>query len=126
MADARREILDWLSLRLIPGVGSVTFDRLRWAFGSPGAALAAPLKALCAVAGLKEEVAVAVHRRACSTPPERELERLEKLGGRVVTLLDPEYPPLLARIYAPPPLIFVRSGLAAAVRAGWPCWAHGR
>jgi DNA processing protein len=99
-------------------VGSVTFDRLRRAFGSPGAALEAPLKALCAVAGLKEEVAVAVHRRAYSAPPQRELERLEALGGRVVTLLDPEYPPLLARIYAPPPLLFVRGSLAGCREGG--------
>ncbi len=118
MANPRREILDWLSLRLIPGVGSVTFDRLRRAFGSPGAALAAPLKALCSLAGLKEEVALAVHRRAFQAPPERELERLEKLGARVVTLLDPQYPPLLARIYAPPPLLFVRGGLAGCREGG--------
>ncbi|MFH1036086.1 MAG: DNA-processing protein DprA [Pseudomonadota bacterium] len=118
MAGARQEILDWLGLRLIPGVGSVTFDRLRRAFGSPGAVLSAPLKALCAVAGLKEEVAVAVHGKAFGARPERELERLEALGGRVVTLLDPEYPPLLSRIYAPPPLLFVRGDLAGCRPGG--------
>ncbi|MBI4799769.1 MAG: DNA-protecting protein DprA [Desulfarculus sp.] len=117
MPNERRQTLDWLGLRLIPGVGSVTFDRLRRAFGSPGAALGAPLKALCGVAGLKEEVALAVHNKAFAADPGRELERLKKLGGRVVTLEDPEYPPPLASIYAPPPLLFVRGGLAGC-RAG--------
>jgi len=117
MAKDRQDILDWLGLRLIPGVGSVTFARLTRAFGSPGAALGASLKALAAVAGLKEKVAQAVHRRAWSAEPERELERLGALGGRVLTLEDDEYPPLLSRIYAPPPLLFVRGNLAGC-RAG--------
>jgi DNA processing protein len=35
-----------------------------------------------------------------------------------VTLLDDEYPPLLARIYAPPPVLFVRGSLAGCREGG--------
>ena len=65
----RPELLDWLGLRLVAGVGSVTFARLRLAFGSPGAALGASLASLRAVGGLKEDVALAVHQKAWGRAP---------------------------------------------------------
>ncbi len=116
--QGRGELVDWLGLKLIPGVGSVTYARLLAAFGSPGAALGAPLKALEAIPRLRPEVARAVHRRAWSADPEAELKALERLGGRVITLGSPEYPPLLAGIHAPPPLLFVRGSLAGCANGG--------
>ncbi len=111
-------LLDWLGLRLIPGVGSVTFARLVESFGQPGRALGAPLERLRAVKGVSPELARRIRDREFSTDPERELERLEKLGARVVTRSDGEYPPLLAAIYAPPPLLFVRGDLGPCREGG--------
>ncbi|MCF8034058.1 MAG: DNA-processing protein DprA [Desulfarculaceae bacterium] len=114
----RQELLDWLGLKLIPGVGSVTYARLLAAFGSPGAALGAPLGALKAIPRLREGVARAVHRRAWAADPEAELKGLEALGARVVALGSPEYPPLLAGVHAPPPLLFVRGSLGPCAGGG--------
>jgi DNA processing protein len=116
--DGREDIVDLLGLRLIPGVGSISWARLVEAFGSAGAALGAPRAALKRVPGLRAEVAEAVHRRAFSADPARELKRLTELGGRVVALGDPDYPPLLAGIYGPPPLLFVRGALGPVLAGG--------
>ncbi|MCB2227144.1 MAG: DNA-processing protein DprA [Desulfarculaceae bacterium] len=104
--------MDWLGLKLIPGVGSITYARLVEAFGSPGAALGAPLGALKAIPRLREEVARAVHCRAWSADPEAEMRGLERLGARVITLRSPDYPTVLANILAPPPVLFARGDLA--------------
>jgi DNA processing protein len=44
---------------------------------------------------------------------DRELERAEKLGARLVGLDDPDYPKALAATYDPPPVLFVRGTLLA-------------
>ena len=111
-------LLDWLALKLIPGVGSVTYARLLAAFGEPGAALGAPLAAFKAIPRLRPAVARAVHRRAWERDPEAELRNLERLGAHMITLRSPEYPPLLAAIYAPPPVLFVRGGLGPCAEGG--------
>lgn len=113
-----QELLDWLALRLIPGVGSVTYGRLLAAFGSPGAALGAPLKRLAAIPRLREETARAIHRRAYLADPQQELATLKRMGAAIVRLGDAAYPPLLAGIYAPPPLLFVRGSLAGCAGGG--------
>ena len=105
-------LVDWLGLRLIPGVGSVIFARLVESFGEPGRALGAPLKRLQAVRGVSPDLARVIRAKQFSSDPEKELARLEKMGARVITRQDPDYPPLLATIYAPPPLLFVRGSLA--------------
>ena len=115
---ASQELIDWLALRLIPGVGSVTYGRLLKAFGSPGAALGAPLKSLTAIPRLREETARAISRRAYAADPEKELAALERMGARLVRQGDGDYPPFLAGIYAPPPLLFVKGSLAGCLDGG--------
>ncbi|MCF7985444.1 MAG: DNA-processing protein DprA [Thiohalocapsa sp.] len=97
---------DWLALCLAPGVGSRTAARLLERFGSVAAVLAADAEALSqaglsaqSVRGLRapEEAAIdaalawAAHDSAC-----------------ILALDDPRYPPQVASIDAPPPLLFVR------------------
>ncbi len=111
MTASRPDLASWLALRLVPGVGSVRFFSLVKAFGSPEAVLAAPREALARVKGIGGELAAAIAGGRRLADPERELARLARLGGRVVLWGDEEYPPLLAAIYAPPPLLFVRGSL---------------
>lgn len=106
----RPDILDWLGLRLIPGVGSLTFARILKAYGAPGPALGAPVAALTAL-GLRQDLARRVHQRDWLRDPEAELAGLTALGAKALTWDDPEYPPLLKAVYAPPPLIFARGDL---------------
>ena len=92
---------DRLRLARTEGVGPVTYRRLLDRFGTPAAALDA-LPGLAAGAGR-------------ATPPNiptpdatrREMDRLASMGGRFVFVDDPDYPPLLAQLDAPPPLLAV-------------------
>ena len=113
-----RDILDWLALRLVKGVGSVRYARLIEAFGSPGAVLAAPEAELARIKGIPPAVAQAIARREFRADPEAQLARLEKMRARVLTLADPDYPPLLAQVYAPPPVLFLRGGLGPCRTGG--------
>ncbi|MFZ5586420.1 MAG: DNA-processing protein DprA [Thermodesulfobacteriota bacterium] len=112
----RPDLVDWVGLRLVPGVGSLTFARLLAAFGAPGAALGAPQAQLQAL-GLRADLAQAVHARAWAADPAAQIADLAALGGRALTWDDADYPPLLRAIYAPPPVIFARGDLAGC-RAG--------
>ncbi len=113
-----QKVLDWLGLRLIPGVGSVRFARLVGNLGSPGAVLGAARARLEAVAGIGPELAEAISRKRWGRDPEKELDRLYKMKARVVTLEDQDYPPLLAQVYAPPPVLFLRGDLAPCLPGG--------
>ena len=42
---------------------------------------------------------------------EKELKKLEKLGGKIITIWDKEYPPILKKIYDPPLLFYLLGDL---------------
>jgi len=105
-------LFDWLALERIPRVGPLTIARLYAAFGGPRAAMEAGAKEIRRRTGLSEKLAEII---AGFTPPEdeikREIEILERLGVRVMTRWDADYPPNLQEIYDPPALLFVRGRL---------------
>ncbi len=96
------ERLDWLRLTRAQGVGPITFFQLLERFGSAAAAIEA-LPALITRTGA---------RRDFTLPPrnlvQQEINRAELLGARFLAACEPDYPPALAAIDAPPPLIAVR------------------
>jgi DNA processing protein len=95
------EKLDWLRLIRSENVGPVTFFRLLDHFGSAAAALDA-LPRMARRGGRAGAVRIATRETA-----ERAMERLETLGGRLLALGEPGYPPLLAHVEDAPPLIGV-------------------
>jgi len=97
--DAQR--LDWLRLIRSDNVGPRTFQQLVNRFGGAAAALDA-LPGLLAKAGGARRIRIA-EKADC----ERELEGLDRLGGRFIALGEPDYPPLLRMIDAAPPLVAV-------------------
>jgi DNA processing protein len=102
-------IFDWLALERIPRVGPLTIARLHDAFGSPRAAMEADPQEIRRRTGLSEKLANVI---AGFKPPQddivREMEILQKLGARIVSRWDDDYPPNLKEIYDPPALLFVR------------------
>jgi DNA processing protein len=97
-----RQRLAWLRLIRSENVGPVTFRELLNHFGGAEEAL---------------EVLPELSRRGGRGRPiqvyplaatEQELERGTKTGARLTALDEPGYPPLLAVIEAPPPLIYIR------------------
>jgi DNA processing protein len=98
----------------------VVYQGLLRAFGGPEAVFAASVHAL-ECAGVRADVARAVHRFDRWAVADRQVERVRRCGARVVTWNAAEYPSLLRRIHDPPPFLIVRGellprdGLAIAV-----------
>jgi DNA processing protein len=92
---------DHLRLARAEGVGPVAYRRLLRRYRSPAAALAA-LPELARAGGRAAPPAIPSESEA-----ERELDRLGRLGGRVLILDQPEYPPLLALLDDAPPILLV-------------------
>jgi DNA processing protein len=102
--------IDRLRLVRTEGVGPVTYRRLLERYQTPAAALDA-LPRLVRAGGR-------------TTPPpsvplgemQRELDRTAALGGRMIFLGDPDYPPLLAMMDDAPPCLTVRGEGKLALR----------
>ena len=102
-------IRDWISLTLVPGLGSVGYWKLLDQFGTPTAVLESDLAALRQRAQLREHQLKGfkdIDRLRESA--ERELQRLHGLGAAVVTADDPDYPVMLKECANPPPILFVK------------------
>jgi DNA processing protein len=98
----------WLALYLTPGLGSVAMKSLLTRFGEPARIFQASLSELSEVEGIRKEVAQAITERRLSGSPEKELEKAESHGVRILTYSDPAYPALLKEIHDPPMLLYVR------------------
>ncbi|GBR68836.1 DNA-processing protein DprA [Gluconobacter kanchanaburiensis] len=92
--------IDALRLARTLGVGPVNFTRLMTQYGSAGVALAA-LPGRMRKAGRRDEAVIP----SVSSMTD-ELERLEKLGGRMLLRGDADYPLMLSRIPDAPPVLF--------------------
>lgn len=83
-------------------VGPVTFRELINHYGGAASALEA-LPELAARGGNKRRIRITTKSEA-----ERELNRARKSGAKPLFTIEPGYPPALASIEAPPPLLYVR------------------
>jgi DNA processing protein len=92
---SRPELIAWTRLARTPRIGPLTFHRLIARFRTPFAAL----EALPRVSNLTAAPEEHAHS---------ELEGVEALSARLVASCEPDYPPLLAQLDAPPPVIAVR------------------
>lgn len=94
-----REKRDWIILARTENVGPITFKHLLQRYGTVGNALDA-LPALAKRGG----------KRIAPPHPsivEDEVAALDKLGGRMIALCEPEYPEALAAVEDAPPVISV-------------------
>ncbi len=110
------ELEAWLIALRAPGLGNLRMARLHEHFGSLRAALDAGRPALRA-AGLPE--AVCSELAHCGRDSIRaDLDWFEAAPNRhLLTLADPDYPPLLRRLENAPPVLFVEGDLNALWRA---------
>jgi DNA processing protein len=92
---SRPELIAWTRLARTPRIGPLTFHRLIARFRTAAAAL----EALPRVSNLTAPPAAKA---------EAEIEGVEALGGRLIASCEPDYPPLLAQLDAPPPVLAVR------------------
>jgi DNA processing protein len=108
------DIEKWLKLIRADSVGPVTFAKLIKHFSSTDCALGASVSELAEVDGIGFKTAeqIAATRDKFNTSAELELAR--KLGVWLINLDDERYPPLLKRIYDPPPVLYIKGSLTAA------------
>ncbi len=120
--DAAR---DHLRLAQAEGVGPITYRRLLRRYHSAAAALAA-LPGLARAGGRAAPPVI-----PSAGDAERELERLSRLGGQMLVLDQPDYPPLLALLDDAPPVLFmlgdpaILAGRAVALVGGRNASANG-
>ena len=120
MSATRDDWRMWLALRTVRGVGPVVYQGLLRAFGNPEAVFKANVHAL-ECAGVRGELAHAIHGFDDWAAVDTQIERLARSGARLVTCNDATYPVNLRQIHDPPPFLFVqgelqpRDSLAVAV-----------
>lgn len=100
---------EWLTLAMVPGVGTTHFIRLLARFHTPGNVLGAGKGALREVAGPK--LAERIAQYADTVDVEGQERLMEEYGASLVTLNDTLYPVRLGEIYDPPLVLFVRGEL---------------
>lgn len=102
------ETLYWAHLAAIEGVGGALLDELVKRFGSLKRAMEAPLHEVREIPMMDEATAEAVCRAGQSLEStQAKLEEIAKLGIRVMTRLDNDYPPPLRQAQNPPPVIYM-------------------
>jgi DNA processing protein len=100
LSEAERR--DWLRLRRAENVGAVTFHQLIARFGDAGRALAA-LPALSQRGGRTQPLAIPSGADAMA-----EIDAGEALGARLIASCETDFPPLLAAVDPPPPVLWAR------------------
>ncbi|GMW02593.1 MAG: DNA processing protein DprA [Candidatus Hydrogenedentota bacterium] len=97
---------DWLSLSLVPGVGTAMFIRLLARFTTASRVLSASRAELREVVGPKLAERIAAYKDAVDV--DGQIQAMDRWGATFVTLDDAAYPIHLAEIYDPPLGLFVR------------------
>ncbi len=107
--SANADLIQWLRLTLVPGLGPVGIRALLASLGSPEAVLAA------SAATLRQRVSPAVAGAITAGAPVALVEAAAKWadvpGNRILTLADQEYPRPLLETADPPVLLYAKGRL---------------
>jgi len=106
------ELLWWLRLQSINGVGPIKFNQMLRIFGEPRHAFDASAENLSEIprisSGAVEQI---LSFKPVPGYAEEQLEKADRLGVSIITVEDPEYPQNLKNFIDAPPLLFVRGTL---------------
>jgi DNA processing protein len=105
---------DWLTLALIPGIGTTHFIRLLARFHTPSEILGASESSLCEV--VSQKLARRITQYSEVVDLQQQLRLMQEYQVSLVTLDDAAYPLLLGEIYDPPLALFCRGDLTEADR----------
>lgn len=100
-----------ITLNLIPGLGSLRIQSLLEFFSTADLVLEAPRHMLLQVPRIGEKIAAAISDWRNCTNITAELDLAERLGIRVLTILDDDYPDVLRRMRDAPIVLYVRGNL---------------
>jgi len=105
------DIEKWLKLIRANGVGPTTFTRLLERFGCPDRILGASVSELAKTNGIGFKTAERIAATRNTFDTTAELEKARKLGVWIIHIRDNRYPPVLKRIYDPPPVLYIKGTL---------------
>jgi DNA processing protein len=111
-------LVDWLALHLLPGMGPVTKRQALDRFGNPGdVAFRVPVGQLRKLPRFRRDWVDEIldARKTLRRQAEQELRRCERLGVRPVPWVDDDYPAAFECLHDPPVLIYRRGELPPAV-----------
>ncbi len=126
------DIEKWLKLAGADKVGPVTFAKLIKYFGSVDRALGASAGELARIDGIGSKTAQSIAETRDKFSTAAELELAQKLGVWIINLNDERYPPVLRRIYDPPPVLYIKGtltrqdNLAVAIVGSRRCSLYGQ
>lgn len=107
-------LLPWLCLKNVPGIGNHLFKRLIERFESPQRVFQMTPRELLKVEGISKHLAEAILTYKAPQAIPAELDQVHQKGYTVITLTDSSYPPLLKEVPDPPPLLYVSGNLAGS------------
>jgi DNA processing protein len=106
------ELVPWLALTRVKGLGCVSFKKLADHFGDPTQAFAAAPSELDAIDGLQRDAIVGLVSFSQWAEVDNELKRIRSAGVTLIRYTDSEYPARLRAIADPPPLLYVKGAFA--------------
>lgn len=106
------QLTDLFLLLSIDGIGPGKFRNLLAKFRSTKNILSADYQSLLNVEGISTNLAKRIQKASHERDEtekftEKELKKLEKIGGKLITIWDQEYPQVLKKIYDPPILFYM-------------------
>jgi DNA processing protein len=106
------QLTDLFLLLSVEGIGPGKIRNLLAKFRSTKNILTSDYQSLMNVEGISTNLAKRIResaqeRESIEKLTEKELNKLEKLGGKLITIWDQEYPPILKKIYDPPILFYI-------------------
>ncbi len=126
------DIENWLKLIRADGIGPVTFVKLLNHFGSADKALGASAAQLEKIDGIGPKTAETIAATRNKFDTKAELNLAAGLGVWIINLRDNRYPPVLKKIYDPPPVLYIKGSLtkadnlAISIVGSRLCSAYGR
>ena len=110
-------LLEWLALRLTPGIGPTRAQRLVEEFGNPENVFSAALTPL-EKTGIQAISAQCIFSGKATELAQQEIARAAAAGVCLVSIEDPLYPQRLKEIYDPPLVLYVRGDPAVLSKPG--------
>jgi DNA processing protein len=104
------ELIPWLRLTLVPGIGAARQRQLLAAFGPPDKIFSSSRHAIAQIIG--DELAGRLLAADTQAQIQATQEWLQEAGNTILTLGDPDYPVCLLEISDPPVLLYVKGNPA--------------
>jgi DNA processing protein len=98
-------------MNMIEGLGPVRVRNLIDALGSPRAVMTCAPDDLLKAKGVGSDLASKIVAQRSEVDADAEEEKAAKLGARIITVLDDEYPESLKHIHDPPLALYILGGL---------------